>query len=319
MFVVVPDLACTFRKTILRLVNSATKRQLGTLDPYSLSEFISCSKVSPATLVTALIFVEKFKNLNPKPRLFSEITATELLIVATMAASKYLHDTDTEEAFCNVDWATEFNLELKSLNRLEVRFLYSLDWCLFVSKAEFATFVSRYLSIKTCQAHSSNRPPIAHEGRNASSTTIPEACAKSRTTANCHFPSGLNPKWPLAKAVTVFAAAFLAVSQPPTSTIVTGPSADPHNDFDQLTTSARLVTSQLSALVGFHTDSNQNHPNFLPQQLSMPNSSFSDESLILDVLFHRGSTCSHPSSAFASHDQSRCQNDAFLLPPVGVR
>uniref|UniRef100_A0A0X3PUV0 Protein CNPPD1 n=1 Tax=Schistocephalus solidus TaxID=70667 RepID=A0A0X3PUV0_SCHSO len=236
-----------------------------------------------------------------------------------MVASKYLHDTDTEEAFCNVDWATEFNLELKSLNRLEVRFLYSLDWCLFVSKAEFATFVARYLSIKTYHMHSSNRPSTAYESGNVSPMSIPEACTKSRTTGNCHFPSALNPRWPLAKAVTVFAAAFLAVSQPPSSTIVTGPSSDPRNYFDQLTTSARLVTSQLSAVVGCRTDISQNYPNFaLQHQPSMPNSSLSDEFTILEVLCHCGSTSSHHSSTFASQTLSRCQHEAFILPPVGV-
>nr|VZI46069.1 unnamed protein product [Spirometra erinaceieuropaei] len=303
--------------TILSLVNSATKRQLGALDLYSLSEFIRCSKVSPATLVTALIFVEKCKNLNPKPRLFSEITATELLIVATMVASKYLHDTDTEEAFCNFDWAAEFNIELKSLNRLEVRFLYSLDWCLFVSKTEFAAFVARYLPVKSCQTHSTNRPPIVHESRSAGLTGIPEACTKSRMGANCHFPSGPNPRWPLAKAVTVFAAAFLAVSQPPSSIIVTDSPSHSSNDFDQLTTSARPGTLQLSAVAGCDSGDINSHPHFMCGQASIANSSLCDD-FAIEVLFHRRSTCSHYSSTCASPALLRCQHEVLLLPPVGV-
>ncbi len=50
-----------------------------------LISLIRCSKVTPATLITALIFVEKFKRLSPKPELTNEITATELLIVATVS------------------------------------------------------------------------------------------------------------------------------------------------------------------------------------------------------------------------------------------
>lgn len=59
-----------------------------------------------------------------------------------MAASKFLHDTDSDDSMCNQTWALNFDYEVKDLNNLELGFYSSLGWNLFVSKSEFEGFIA---------------------------------------------------------------------------------------------------------------------------------------------------------------------------------
>ncbi|VDD80531.1 unnamed protein product [Mesocestoides corti] len=221
--------------TVINLVNSATGRQLGKLDVYTLSEFIS--KVTPSTLITALIFVEKFHAIEPKPLLFSEITATELLVVATMVASKFLYDTDSEEALCNSDWANEFDIDLKTLNLMEIRFLRSLDWKLFVSKSHIDEFIARHLVNGEKVLGDGTRKVsmlCKHRSRSSSAFRIPGTpFDRNRVKTRA--------RWQVAKAMAVFAAAFLAVSQPPTTVFLGS------NPLDQLPSPVSFVTHGFSS------------------------------------------------------------------------
>ncbi|KAL5109653.1 Protein CNPPD1 [Taenia crassiceps] len=204
-----PESSNLISRRVINIVNSATERQLGKLDVYTFSEFLS--KVTSTTLITALILVDKFRRLDPKPLLFYEITATELLIVATMAASKFLHDTDTEEASSNGTWAANFDIDLKALNVMELRFLSALHWNLFVSKSDFNEFVMNRFAVavhsdKAIRGKSKRQlsDPMARE------TSFDSFTQKSRK---------IHRRWSLAKAMAMCAAAFLALSHPGVSMI----------------------------------------------------------------------------------------------------
>lgn len=112
-----------------------------------------------------------------------------------MAASKYLHDTDSEEAMSNVDWSTEFDVELRWLNRLEIRFLRSLEWNLFVSKQDFTTFVSRHFDVvdNTASNKSGSRTQPVY--------VDPTASYKPKYHSDRH----LKAQWPMAKVGLVSA------------------------------------------------------------------------------------------------------------------
>ncbi|CDS42825.1 cyclin 2 [Echinococcus multilocularis] len=234
-------------KTVINLVNSATERQLGKLDIYTFLKFLRCSEVTSTTLITALILVDKFRQLDPKPLLFYEITATELLIVATMAASKFLHDTDTKEASSNGTWAANFDIDLKVLNVMEIRFFSALGWNLFVSQSDFNKFIM------------SGFAAAVHHGkavRDKSKRHHPYSIVRKISPAHFDRKSGnLQPRWVLAKAMAVCAAALLALSHQgvstisddshiepllsrflPTSPVITSPHPDPSiSHSDQLT------------------------------------------------------------------------------------
>ncbi|KAM7538434.1 hypothetical protein Aperf_G00000068189 [Anoplocephala perfoliata] len=210
--------------SVINFVNSAVERRLGLLDIYTLSEFlrlvvifmtfVRCSNVNSATLITALVMIGKFRRLNPKPDLYYEITATELLIVATMAASKFLHDTDSDESMCNQTWASNFDYDVKDLNNLEVKFYSSLAWNLFVSKSEFEGFVVNNFIFRMHPNDIGLHKPGRHS--HTAAKRISEI-RMNRKMIGAHF------KWPMAKAMTVVAAAFLAISHSGLSLV--------HNDY----------------------------------------------------------------------------------------
>ncbi|VDM25746.1 unnamed protein product [Hydatigera taeniaeformis] len=196
-------------KRVIDIVNSATERQLGRLDIYTFSEFLS--KVTSTTLITALILVDKFRQLDPKPLLFYEITATELLIVATLAASKFLHDTDTEEGLSNGAWASTFDIDLKALNAMEIRFFSALHWNLFVSKSDFNDFLMNRFAAPV---------PSGKVVRNRSKRQHPDPIVRGISSTSFRQKRGKSlPRWSLAKAMAMCAAAFLAFSHPGMSNI----------------------------------------------------------------------------------------------------
>lgn len=55
-------------------------------------------------------------------------------------ASKYLHDDDTDYGMYNAEWADEFDMDLKELNELEVKFVSALNWEFFVTRAQILQF-----------------------------------------------------------------------------------------------------------------------------------------------------------------------------------
>lgn len=121
---------------LLTVVNSTTKRRLGKLDPYMMREYLSSKHVPPMSLLTALIFIEKFVNTESAPHMLEEMTAVELFTVSLILASKYLYDVDCDHGAYNSEFADAFGMDLQELNQLEIRFLSALDWCCFVSSKE---------------------------------------------------------------------------------------------------------------------------------------------------------------------------------------
>ncbi|KAL5966118.1 Protein CNPPD1 [Taenia solium] len=272
-----------FSKRVINFVNSATERQLGKLDIYTFSEFLR-SKVTSTTLITALILVDKFRRLDPKPLLFYEITATELLIVATMAASKFLHDTDTDEASSNGTWAANFDIDLKTLNVMELRFFSALHWDLFVSKSDFNEFLMNRFAV------------AVHSGK------------AIRNRSKRHHPDPV--------AMAMCAAAFLAISHPGVYTIsddshielllssssLTSPTISP-----QLPDPSILLSDQLMIpMAGF----NYTMPRFQPCQTIRNESS---TSLVFENHLYYNSA-----NAVRTHSIVKNPNFVPTLPVVGV-
>nr|CAH8832073.1 unnamed protein product [Trichobilharzia regenti] len=125
---------------IVRVVNSASRRRLGKLDTYTVLEYLCSKNVPPVSVLTALIFIEKLVVSNPDSPLLTEVTAFDLFAVSVVVASKYLHDDDTDYGMYNADWASEFDMDLKELNELEVKFILALNWEFFVTKAQILRF-----------------------------------------------------------------------------------------------------------------------------------------------------------------------------------
>ncbi|KAK4473475.1 hypothetical protein MN116_002841 [Schistosoma mekongi] len=125
---------------IVEIVNSASRRRLGKLDTYMVLEYLCSKNVPPVSVLTALLFIEKLVVADPYSPLLTEVTAIDLFAVSMVVASKYLHDDDTDNGMYNVEWANEFDMDLKELNELEVKFVSALNWEFFVTTPQILCF-----------------------------------------------------------------------------------------------------------------------------------------------------------------------------------
>ncbi|KAF5400364.1 Cyclin [Paragonimus heterotremus] len=143
----VPD----FTDHVADFVNSVVKRRLGKLDPFTVTECANSKFVPPVSMLTALIFIKKFASSDPPPQLADEITAVDLFVIALTTASKYLHDVGTEDGLDNAGWAELFNMDVKDLNKLEIKFLCALNWKCFVEKIDYNDLQAAFNSVARCK------------------------------------------------------------------------------------------------------------------------------------------------------------------------
>ncbi|TNN13568.1 Protein CNPPD1 isoform 4 [Schistosoma japonicum] len=125
---------------IVEIVNSASRRRLGKLDTFMVLEYLCSKNVPPVSVLTALLFIEKLVVADPYSPLLTEVTAIDLFAVSMVVASKYLHDDDTDNGMYNAEWADEFDMDLKELNELEVKFISALNWEFFVTTPQILCF-----------------------------------------------------------------------------------------------------------------------------------------------------------------------------------
>jgi len=93
------------------------------------------SCLSPSVVMMALIYLKRLKEQDP--HYLNRVSSSDLFVVSTMVASKFLFDDGTEDECYNDDWACGVGMKLDKLNQLEIDFLNALNWNLNVPKEEF--------------------------------------------------------------------------------------------------------------------------------------------------------------------------------------
>jgi len=83
----------------------------------------------------ALIYLKRLNKQDPN--YLQCVASSDLFVVSTMVASKFLFDDGTDDECYNDDWACGVGMDLEKLNRLEIDFLNALSWNLNVSKSDF--------------------------------------------------------------------------------------------------------------------------------------------------------------------------------------
>lgn len=86
--------------------------------------------VTPCSLIVALLYLDRLRTQNPE--YLANTSPSQVFLVATMVASKYLYDDGEEDEVFNDEWATSAALSLADLNQAEREFLIAIDWNLFV-------------------------------------------------------------------------------------------------------------------------------------------------------------------------------------------
>uniref|UniRef100_A0A914E3B4 Protein CNPPD1 n=1 Tax=Acrobeloides nanus TaxID=290746 RepID=A0A914E3B4_9BILA len=106
--------------------------------------------IDPCTLLVALVYVDRMKNMDQK--YFEESDPSDLYLSALVVASKFLHDGGLTEFIWNDEWAASSSNSLQRVNELELKILDVLKWKLMVSEEEFHT---RLESVETWLAKNS--------------------------------------------------------------------------------------------------------------------------------------------------------------------
>ncbi|KAG0719213.1 Protein CNPPD1 [Chionoecetes opilio] len=91
--------------------------------------------VTPCSLIVALLYLDRLRTQNPE--YLANTSPSQVFLVATMVASKYLYDDGEEDEVFNDEWATSAALSLMDLNQAEREFLIAIDWNLFVDAEAF--------------------------------------------------------------------------------------------------------------------------------------------------------------------------------------
>lgn len=99
------------------------------------------AKISPCTLMMGILYSERLRQKNPD--YLKRVSSSDLFLISMMVASKYLYDEGEDEEVFNDDWAKAGNRTVNEVNKLEMEFLASIDWSLFISNEDFLDFVNK--------------------------------------------------------------------------------------------------------------------------------------------------------------------------------
>ncbi|KAL9957603.1 hypothetical protein ACROYT_G034522 [Oculina patagonica] len=99
------------------------------------------AKISPCTLMMGILYSERLRQKNPE--YLRRVSSSDLFLISMMVASKYLYDEGEDEEVFNDDWAKAGSKTVNDVNKLEMEFLASIDWSLFISNQEFLDFVNK--------------------------------------------------------------------------------------------------------------------------------------------------------------------------------
>ncbi|XP_068687581.1 protein CNPPD1-like [Montipora foliosa] len=99
------------------------------------------AKISPCTLMMGVLYSERLRLKNPD--YLKRISSSDLFLISVMVASKYLYDEGEDEEVFNDDWAQAGSKTVNEVNKLEMEFLASIDWSLFISNEDFLDFVNK--------------------------------------------------------------------------------------------------------------------------------------------------------------------------------
>ncbi|KAM7352054.1 uncharacterized protein ACRADG_004705 [Cochliomyia hominivorax] len=104
-----------------------------TLNRLSCVEASSVQSATPATLIMALIYLDRLNVTDPG--YVRRITPQELFIVSMMISTKFYVGHD-EEIYLS-DWAEYGNMSEDKLKQLELKFLCAIEWNIYISNEQF--------------------------------------------------------------------------------------------------------------------------------------------------------------------------------------
>lgn len=134
---------------------------LGELDVYYASHILHQASISPASIMIAVLYLERLKSTNAD--YVSKNTSSELFLISLVVASKFLFDKGENEAVYNDQWAEFSNFELDDLNKIEKDFLAAIEWACFVDQTEFNKLLVKFEGLVSLREHlKRSRGPLTY-------------------------------------------------------------------------------------------------------------------------------------------------------------
>lgn len=113
-----------------------------------LARIYSHIPLSDATFIMSLVYIDRLAERDSQ-MVVTSLSWAKLLITGVMLASKYLDD-EEDIHYNNAFYAKVGGLSVKELDMLEMLFLRSLDWRLFVTEAEYTRYHELVHDSKLC-------------------------------------------------------------------------------------------------------------------------------------------------------------------------
>lgn len=109
-------------------------------------DVLQATQVSQVVILLSLLYIDRLKRSNPSIR-GAEGSEYRLLTVALMLANKFLDD----NTYTNKTWSDVTSIPVHDINIMEIEFLSSLNWSLYVSEGQYSEWLEKlteYVALK---------------------------------------------------------------------------------------------------------------------------------------------------------------------------
>eukprot|EP00054_Salpingoeca_dolichothecata_P024663 m.168876 g.168876 ORF g.168876 m.168876 type:complete len:174 (+) comp25091_c0_seq3:320-841(+) len=104
---------------------------------------LGCLGLSINSCVVALFYLDKHRHRPSLVEFRSTHSGRDTLLIACLAAHKFMADDGDNDAVDNDTWASLCKKTLTEVNQLELDFCCAIDWNFFVDAQEFHDFIDK--------------------------------------------------------------------------------------------------------------------------------------------------------------------------------
>lgn len=133
---------------------------LGHLDLDYASHLLYSTSLNPATVMIAVLYLERLKSLNID--FVHQNTPCDLFLISIVVASKFLFDQGEDEIIYNDEWARLVCMNLQDFTALELEFLQAINWSCYVDSDTFLKQLTKFEGLVSLNESIKRSPGMFH-------------------------------------------------------------------------------------------------------------------------------------------------------------
>lgn len=133
--------------TVQMIRQCIARQELAALDMNFASNLIHRAWISPASIILAMIYLDKLKAKHSD--FLRQNSSQDLFLISVAVASKFLFDKGEDEAVYNDDLAEIVNMEMSEINKTELEFLDAMEWSCYVNYESFREQLLKFEALVT--------------------------------------------------------------------------------------------------------------------------------------------------------------------------